>query len=332
MNSRRDFLMKSSLATMAALTAPSILNAADSTIPSESGSFDKKHKLSILSYTFNGMVGRGMQDIFGYFETCKYRYNLDAADLWGGHLKDFRERYDKGTYIPFEEEWIAKVKEALDERELCIPNIAADGCHVITFDPERTELQYKNAKEHLKLAKMLGVGFVRFDSGPSFQMPDGRSDWTNEEFDFIVKRYKEYAQYAYDNGFKVGAENHMGPSGVWKNLKKLYDAVNHPGFGVCIHIGGYRGATPEETVELDKESAKIAVHTHIPMNIINGPLEEKMNNLRNAGYQGYYSVEVPGGRGENPYQNAAYALAKVRAVFSKWDQEDAKAQTQDKAK
>ncbi len=68
-------------------------------------------------------------------------------------------------------------------------------------------------------------------------MPEGRTDWTDEEFDFIVKRYREYAQYAYDNGFKTGAENHMGPSGAWKNLKKLYDAVNHPGFAICIHIG-----------------------------------------------------------------------------------------------
>jgi len=324
MKTRRDFLKKGSVVAVAAIASPSILKAADSGIPSESGSFNKKYKLSILSYTFNRLVNRGMQDIFGYFETCKYRYNLDAADLWGGHLIDFKERYDKGTFIPFEDKWIANVKEALDERELCIPNIAADGCHVITFDPDRTELQYKNALEHLRLAKMLGVGFVRFDSGPAFRMPDGRTDWTNEEFDFIVKRYREYAQYAYDNGFKVGAENHMGPSGVWKNLKKLYDAVDHPGFGVCIHIGSYKGATPDEKDLFDKESAKIAVHTHIPMNIINGPLEEKMNNLRNAGYQGYYSVEVPAREGESPYENAAYALAKVRSVFSKWDKENAK--------
>ncbi len=138
MNTRRDFLKKSSVVALAAIAGPAFLNAsASGNIPSVSGSFLRKHKLSMLSYTFNGLVSRGMQDIFGYFETCKYRYNLDAADLWGGHLKDFRERYDKGTYIPFEDGWIANVKEALDERELCIPNIAADGCHVITFEPER---------------------------------------------------------------------------------------------------------------------------------------------------------------------------------------------------
>jgi sugar phosphate isomerase/epimerase len=317
MNTRRDFVKGSSVAAVAAMTGTSALNVAAAGMQqSKPVAAPKKHKLSVLSYSFNSLVSRGMQDIFGYFETCKYRYNLDAADLWGGHLKDFRERYDKGTYIPFEDAWIAKVKEALNERQLFIPNLTADGCHVITFDPARTELQYKNALEHLRLAKELRIGFVRFDTGPSFTMPNGRSDWTNEEFDFIVKRYKEYAQYAHDNGFKVGAENHMGPSGVWKNLKKLYDAVDHPAFGVCIHIGGYRNATPEETVQIDKESAKIAVHTHIAMNIINGPLREKMDNLRNAGYQGYYNVEVPS---KDPYQSVAYALDKVRSVFQEWD-------------
>jgi sugar phosphate isomerase/epimerase len=330
MNTRRDFLKKSTVAAVAAMAGPGIIRGAvTETEAPMSESFSKKHKLSILSYTFNSLVSRGMQDIFGYFETCKYRYNLDAADLWGGHLKDFRERYDKGTYIPFEDGWLANVREALDERELFIPNLTADGCHVVTFEPERTELNYKNALEHLRLAKILGIGFVRFDSGPSFNMPDGRTDWTNEEFDFIVKRYKEYAKYAYDNGFKVGAENHMGPSGSWKNLKKLYDAVNHPGFAVCIHIGGYRDATTdEERNKCDMEAAKIAVHTHIPMNIINGPLEEKMNIFRNAGYQGYYNVEVPDR--VNPYESAGYALAKVRTVFSKWDQEEVKAQAKPK--
>ena len=83
MNARRDFLKKSSVVAMAAIAGPAFLNAsASGNMPSVSGSFLRKHKLSMLSYTFNSLVSRGMQDIFGYFETCKYRYNLDAA-FWG---------------------------------------------------------------------------------------------------------------------------------------------------------------------------------------------------------------------------------------------------------
>jgi len=319
MNTRRDFFKKSTLAAIAAMTGPAVLRAAPVDIePQEYGRYTEKRKLSILSYSFSSLVNRGMQDIFGYFETCKYRYNLHSADLWAGHLEGFRDVY-AGKFVPFDDDYVAKVKEALDERRLFIPNIACDGCHVVDLNPDRNEVNYKNALEHLKLAKTLGVGFVRFDAGPSHRMPDGRTDWTEEEFDFIVKRYREYAQYAYDHGFLTGAENHMGPATYWRNLKKLYDAVDHPGFAFCVHIGGWRG-TDEEKDQADRESAQFAVHTHVPWNIINGPLEEKMNNLRNAGYPGYYSVEVS--TRENQYNIVGTALAKVRTVMHKWDLEE----------
>jgi hypothetical protein len=99
----------------------------------------------------------------------------------------------------------------------------------------------------------------------------------------------------HDHGFKVGAENHWGAEGVWANLQKLYRAVDHPGFGISCHIGGWRG-TAEEKAEADRLVAPWVCHTHFPWNITEGPLEEKMKNLRDAGYQGYYGVEHHTGR------------------------------------
>ena len=201
MLNRRHFFRSSSVAAMAAVAMPSLLQARQTQTPdSDFGTYPETRKLSILSYSFSKLVNRGMQDIFGYFETCKYRYNLHAADLWMGHFLGFKDVY-AGKYAPYDETYTDKVKEALDERELFIPNFTADGCHITDFDPDRQEVNYKNALEHLKLAKKLGVGFVRFDTGPAFRMPDGREDWTNEEFDLLVKRYREYAQYAYDHGY-----------------------------------------------------------------------------------------------------------------------------------
>ena len=69
MNQRRDFFKKSSLAAVAAMTGPSILNAAVPKLETlDPVWYNKRHKLSIFSYTFNSLVSRGMQDIFGYFE------------------------------------------------------------------------------------------------------------------------------------------------------------------------------------------------------------------------------------------------------------------------
>lgn len=54
-------------------------------------------------------------------------------------------------------------------------------------------------------------------------------------------------------------------------------------------------------------------HTHIDCNVCEGPLEEKLRNLWNAGYQGYYSVERHSGR--NEYVEVATQLARVRGML-----------------
>ena len=135
-------------------------------------------------------------------------------------------------------------------------------------------------------------------------------EWTNEEFDHIVKRFKEYAQYAHDNGFKVGAENHWGPEKRWENYQKLYRAVDHPAFGLSCHLGSWAG-TEEEVRKADRECAPWVCSTHIDWSVCTGPhLKEKLANLWNAGYKGYYSVEHHTAKDE--YREVEIQLALVR--------------------
>jgi len=260
----------------------------------------------MLSYSFHGLVRAGMMDIFHFFETCRYRYGLDAADLWNGMFT--------GT----DDDFIDKVYSALEDRQLVVPNIAVDGAHIMhAGDDSPAELRAKQDR-YMQIAKRLGVGFVRFDAGP--YMLNGRNDadgWTNQEFDFIVKRYKELAQFAYDNGFKVGAENHWGPEAYWKSMEKLIKAVDHPGFGICMHFGGWRG-TAEENLAAEKAAAKYVAHTHIPWDCCEDPqLPNRLSVLRDAGYQGYYSVEQHSG--QNEYNLVQAQLGRVTAVLTSWN-------------
>jgi hypothetical protein len=97
--------------------------------------------------------------------------------------------------------------------------------------------------------------------------------------------------------FKVGAENHWGPEKSWANLKKLYQAVDHPGFGLSIHVCDSWAGTPEEKDAADREVAPWVSHTHLDFNLTTGPrLEEKLASLWNAGYTDYYSVEHHSGK------------------------------------
>lgn len=245
-------------------------------------------KISIASYAFHGLVRQGMMDVFGYLESCKYRYGLDTADIWNGMLPST------------EEEYLRKVKEALDERELILVNLCVDGAHIWENEPEARERNYRNALAHLRAAEMLGARTVRIDAGsrdPAF---------SDEQFDLIVKRFREYSQWAYDHGFRVGPENHWGPEAVPATMERLCEAVDHPGFGVLLHFKD----------EQDGLMAPWAMHTHISWAITEGPLEGKMALLRDAGYEGYWGIEYHSG--ENEYSQVAVQVARVRDVLHRW--------------
>jgi sugar phosphate isomerase/epimerase len=299
--SRRDFLKRSiasGAAAAAALGGQAAVGAAKETLPAlATKANEPTQRVSVLSYSFRGLLAEGKMDVFGYLETCKYRYELGAADIWSGFLTSTEEGYLK------------KVRDALDERGLVLADLAVDGAHVWEDNPDAREKNHQNALAYLRAAEILGARFMRLDAG-------GRGKaWTSEAFDHIVKRYREYAQWAADHGFKMGAENHWGPEGVWANMQKLYRAVNHPGFGVSCHLGGWQG-TDEEKATADREAAPWVCHTHIAWNITEGPLVEKMQNLRAVGYQGYYSVEHHSAK--NEYTEVAIQIAKVRRVLERW--------------
>jgi sugar phosphate isomerase/epimerase len=255
-------------------------------------------KISVLSYSFRGLLNAGAMDVFGYLETCKYRYHLSGADLWSGF------------FVSTEDEYVLQIRRALLERDLELADIAVDQAHIWEPDPDVREQHYQRARRFLEIAETLGARFVRIDAGGS------RDDetWPEEQFELIVARYREYAQWAYDRGFKVGIENHWGPERSWANLKKVYQAVDHPGFGVSCHLGGWAG-TDEEKAEADRLVAPWVGHTHIPWNICEGPLMERLGNLWDAGYQGYYSVEHHSA--ENEYSEVGIQIALVRDALDK---------------
>ncbi len=217
-------------------------------------------KLSLCSYTFNQMTKAGTMNVFGYLETCRYRYNLPATDLWNGTL----DSLDK--------EYIAKVTDGLAERGLELANVCVDGVHIWEDDADAREANYRKALTYLDAAEAMGAKSVRIDAG------GGRQDevWTDKQFDTIVARYKEYARRAADNGYKIGPENHLGPEMAAANMKKLCEAVDSPAFGVLLHMGrwhGNAGAKGDEMV------LPWVMHTHFAPSLDDAALTKAMTML-----------------------------------------------------
>ena len=334
MSNRRNFLRNSLLGAAAVTAAPAVAaNAAPAATvaaPATSAAAGRPWNeivnrnafnpmpVSCLAFSFSGAVRENMMDIFHYFETCRYRYHIDAADLWSGmivHLDD--------------DAYINKVHRALQERQLVVPGIAADGAHLLssrnTDTPEDRARLRAIQDRYMEVCRKWGVGFLRLDAGPVWGGNIGPTQefWHEQEFDYLVRRYRELAQRAYDWGFMVGNENHYGHSRWWPNMLRLIQAVDHPGFGICVHFGAWTARSPETRVqdnhEADTALAKWIAHTHITWEYTESQplLLSKMNLLREAGYRGYYNVENHSR--DNEHIITGIMIDRVKSVINSWN-------------
>lgn len=244
-------------------------------------------KLSVASYSFHGLFHAGHIDLFGYLESVRYRYGLRTADIWNKML------------VSLEPAYVQAVRAALHERELELVNLCVDGCHLWEADSDTRDAHRTLALETLAAAETLGAKTVRIDAG-------GREErWTDEQFDYIVTRFREYAQRAYDNGYLVGPENHWGTELAPANMLALCEAVDHPGFGVLLHF-----KEPD-----DRLYAKWVMHTHIAFELVMDGLEEALGMLAATDYAGAWSAEHHSG--EREYDEVAIQLATVRNTLKR---------------
>jgi sugar phosphate isomerase/epimerase len=253
--------------------------------------------ISICSYTFHQQTRAGVMSTFGYLESVKYRYGLSAADLW------------HGTFESLEQDYLAKAKEALAERELPLANICIDRAHIWEDDAEKRAANARNAQANIEAAEFLGATTVRIDAGGT---RDER-EWNEGQFDAIVTQYRVWAQRAHDNGYRIGPENHWGAAMVPGNIKKLCEAVDHPGFGVLLHAGRWH----VDVQGGDALVAPWAMHTHFSPALTDEALLSTMNALRANNYQACYSVEMVTQR----YSEPAVVIAKLRDIGERWRQE-----------
>jgi len=250
-------------------------------------------KISIASYAFHGLLAEGKMDVFGYLESLRYRYHLRAADIWNGMLPSTDEDY------------LRKVREAMDEKELILVNLCVDGAHLWDPDPDERERLHQNALAHLRAGVILGARTVRIDIG-------GKSnEMTEEHFDLVVERYKEYTAFAGDHGFRVGPENHFGPALVPENMRRVREAVDHPAYGILLHVGHW----VEDEEAGDRLAAPWTMHTHVDARVTASCLDESIKMLLDAGYEGYWGVEHH--TGKNEYYGVEWQVGTVRYALAR---------------
>ncbi|MEK8127632.1 TIM barrel protein [Paenibacillus filicis] len=260
-------------------------------------------KISIGGYSFCNTMKEGKMDTFGYLESSKYRYNLSTVDLWNGTFPGVMEDIFK---VP-DEAYIHKLRQALDEKDMTVVNIAVDGAHLWDADPDRRKMLYDNAVAYLGYSAILGAKTVRIDTGDKTSEPA-----TEEQVEYVIKHFHELSVRAADLGLIVGPENHMGSSKSPHYLKKVAEGVNHPNFGILLHMG--RWSEDEEIG--DSLVAPWVYHTHFDGRTAGTEQGEQLvRTLLDAGYDGYWGIEynAPG----NQYLEMEWAIASVKRTLAK---------------
>lgn len=268
-------------------------------------------KISIAGYSVHGLLAEGKIDLFGYLESCRYRYGLDTADLWNGLLPTL------------DDDFIRKARQGLEERELTLVNYHADGCHVWEDDPQDRERNRQLARQHLKAAATLGAKTVRIDTGGRLER------MTPAQLETVARGFREYCIFGQEHGFVVGPETHWGFSLFADNMEAIARAVDHPAYGILLHIGHWEDGDPDGG---DRRLAPYTAHTHVDAQITRTCLAEKMQLLLDAGYTGYWGVEHHSA--QNEYAEIAVQLATVRRVLARtlWERQHAEKVSHTKTK
>ena len=247
---------------------------------------------AVMSYSFHGLISAGAMDIFNYLETVRYRYGLCTADIWNGLLKNYDEDY------------LRLVKQHIDERGLTVVNLCCDGCHLWDKDAEGRARNEALALDCLRAAEIFGAKSIRIDVGV---WDDNFSD---EQFDYVAKKYGEYCKRAAAFGARLGTENHWGASTYRANMEKLFAAVPEKNFALLLHLGNWKDGDPDEN---DRAMIPRAMHIHINYEHC-VDADRVLPPLAAAGYDGCWTVESH--KGVNEYNNVAFQLAQVKRVIA----------------
>src|SRR5690606_11922276 len=120
-----------------------------------------------------------------------------------------------------------------------------------------------------------------------------------------------YCERGAQNGYTVGPENHIGPSLSPVQMKKIAEAVDHPNFGILLHIGRWK----EEAENGDEMVAPWVCHTHFDARTaVAEDAQDKIRMQQENGFDGYWRIEYNADK--NQYVEIEWILGTVKRLLA----------------
>jgi len=208
---------------------------------------------------------------------CIKEFGVDAVELCQMH------------FLSTDQNYIDKVKDALDRSRLRLVNIPVDLGYAAEPDIERRKAGFNILRKWFEIAKYLGSPSVRVNTGK------GEGE---EALQIAIDGYRELAEMAKETGVRLLIENHGGISEKAEDIIRIIEEVGSEYLGTCPDFGNF---PPETRYEGLAKLAKYAAVVHAKTFEFNEKGEDTkidvkrcVNILRQEGFHGYYSVEFEG--------------------------------------
>jgi len=239
-------------------------------------------KLSVTIYSLHNSIQKGDMDVKGFIEYCG-GLGIPAVDL--------------GYFWKDEESEIPQAIEWLKASNLVLPAYITSNDFTKQDGGERAE-QVEKVTRAIDAAKQMGAPVLRVFAG---------NGWPGATFaevqDWVIDCMKQATSYAEEKGIALGLENHGRLCGTIDAIRTIVEGVNSPQLGVTLDMGNWVGAG-EDPVEAAGAFAQKTVHVHVKDVKREGDRTRSCvvgegfvdiagcaRILKEASYQGYYSLE-----------------------------------------
>ncbi len=196
-------------------------------------------------------------------------------------------------------------------------------------DKEKRQRNIDHTIECLEQAYQLGIPTMRVNSGTwgtskSFdELMANRGEETpldgyteKDAYGWVIEAYETLAKEAEKRGVIMGLENHWGLGRTPEGVKRVVDAVDSPWLKVTLDTGNFLEDPYDRLKKLAPDTVLVQAKTYFGDGVwytldLDYPRIAKI--MRNAGYEGYVSLEFEGK--EDPLTAIPKSLSLLRSAF-----------------
>lgn len=284
-------------------------------------------KTCVSSYSFSQVTSKGEYNQLTIMQLAK-DMGFDAIEFTDLNAPEGKT----------ELEFAAELKAESDRLGLPIAayTIGADLLNAENLDDEIARLKAK-----VDVAAVLGAKVMRHDATGGYK--DDRKHFMgfDQALPTLIKGYTAVTEYAASKGIATAVENHGYFAQESLRVEKLICGVGHPNFGALVDVGNFACADDPSQVAVGR-MAPFAKHVHVKDfhiksgcgvnpgrgffrsrggNYLRGaiighgdiPVKQCLWALKNAGYDGYVSVEFEGM--ENCLDGIAIGLENLKSMI-----------------